>query len=218
MGALLLALRVWQDAGGQIADETLRVALINVYARIGVILSFLSRLFAGETEAWDWMVHGATWISDKLLDLAAGTSFAVHHITHASIPNSIRWLDGRTHTWVRGDLAKVYGWAGSVFRQVFGELHVIQRWIATHGKQAANWIATDGLFLWRWVRGFGVGLFNLVMNPSRLVTWILGALLKPLIRALLFIAPALLVWVVKLFAGSMPLIAHNLEDGFHDLI
>jgi hypothetical protein len=87
-----------------------------------------------------------------------------------------------------------------------------------HGARDDHWINTTGNSAVKWINTSGVGLFGLVFHPARLVTWILGELLKPLIRALLFIAPALLVWMVKLFAGSMPLIAHNLEDGFAKLI
>lgn len=190
----------------------------RAWGAIHTVFHVFGRLAALLGEAWDWMVNGIEWLGSQTAELAESVSAAIWHILTHVIPEAAFWALRRAVGWVRKEAGRIEQWAKGLFHTVITwaarQLHHVWGWITG----AIRVVTRDIREAWDWIINKGRRAVDLVMHPDRLVTWILGHLVLPLILWIVRSSAPILVWLLRGFRSHANDFLHTMEDILHALI
>lgn len=190
----------------------------KVWNAIRSVYVFASTVFDLVGTAWDWMINGLGWLGDNIVGLAARVWHLVEHVALVIIPNAVRWALGHAIKWAAAAVAEAKHLLNVAINEarrfLHGLINELRSWAVTAfhfvlglAHAAGHWISTAGAFLWR-----------VVSRPERLVQWILGALVLPLLRFLIEASAPILALLFRAFRREAVAFAHTLEDVLHRLL
>ena len=183
-----------------------------VYNAIKLVWHFAAEVFSLVGGAWDWMVNGVGWIGDNLIGFAARVLHGLEWLLLHVIPEGLKWLFAKAVRFTRVAVATVEHALsvalGAAVRWARGALNTLEHW----ARAAVRWLTRIAGEAWSFVENVGKRIAALVLHPERLVAWILGALVLPLLRFFIEASAPLLVWLFRAFVRESAAFAHTLED------
>lgn len=169
-------------------------------------------------QAWDWMVNGVEWLGSQAAEFAEAASAAVWHILTHVIPEAATWALRRAVGWVIKEAGRIFHWATGLFHTVISwatrELRKVWTWITG----AVRVLTHDLRKAWNWITNTAMKAVDLVLHPERLVKWILGHLVTPLLLWMIRSSAPVLVYLLRGFRSHANDFMHTIEDILHDLI
>lgn len=200
------------------AAETIAGGAKAVYNAAKSVYLFASEVFDRVGGAWDWMLNGLSWIGDNLVGLAARVWHLLEWLALHALPEGLSWAFTQAARFARRavHVAQTFleGLVHAVAHWVLGELRRLWHWIEGEARRIWHTLAEA----WNFVETVGKRTADLVLHPDKLVAWIIGALVLPLVRWLISFSAPIVVWLVKRAVSLMPQIAHTIEDALAKLI
>jgi phage-related protein len=179
---------------------------------------FASSVFDKVGGAWDWMVNGVAWLGDNLIGVAARTLHILEHLFGQVIPEAAAWAIRQAVHWASGAIHAAQHFLEGVVHTlghfILGVVHTLEHW----ARDAVRAVWHTLSQAWNFIETVGKRVAAIVLHPERLVAWILPALIEPLLRFLISVSAAIVVWFVRLTVSLLPRIARTLEDALAKLI
>lgn len=168
--------------------------------------------------AWDWMVNGVEWLGLQVGHLGEATYAALWHLFTSVIPEAAFWALRRAVGWAVKEAGKVEHWATGMLHTLTGwalhEIRSLWHWI-TH---AVGSLYNDVRGVLHWIEHTANRVIDMVLRPAKLVKWILGSLVAPLVLFFIRSSAPVITMVLRGARQHMNEFAHTVEDVLHDLL
>lgn len=204
---------ILKGAGQSVADLAARV-----YHAIAGAVHFILHLTDLVAGAWDWMIAGADALGAHLIGWADQAYHTIRWLLIQALPDAARWALSKAVGWAKAAVLVVdKAWratVGKVARAIRSEIAKVVSW--ARGIVAKILRTLSGVY--RWVMAAGRQIEGLVLHPDRLVTWIMPALVLPLVKWLVRKSAPIIVYLVKASQSVMSEVAHSIEDALAKIL
>lgn len=175
------------------------------------VLHFVTAIFDLVGGAWNWMYNGLGWLGDNVIGFASRVLHLLEHVVLHIIPEAIGWLTGTLIRWAKAAIEyakrKVEDALNKAKRFLLGLVNTLSHW----AHAAVKFVEGVANKAWGWVTKAGKFLYDLVSHPDRLVAWILGALVVPLVKFFIERSGWLVLLLLRAFEREAVAFASMLE-------
>ena len=189
-----------------------------IYHAIKAVFDFFGHLGTILDAAWDWMVNGIEWLGSRAAWLATSLWADLKWLIESWIPYAIGWVGHWAASFAQKivhELGRfVVGLVNSAVRFLRGLIHTVEKWakdafnlVWGEIKKAASWIAHATFYV-----------FTLLAHPDRLVSWILGHLIVPLVKFIITASAPIIRWLIHGIVRLLPELVHTLEDAIAGIL
>ncbi len=190
----------------------------KIYGAVKGVFDFFSHVGQILDGAWDWMVNGFEWLGDRAAWLAGATFNTARWLLATWIPDAVNWAVGTVGRYALGLVDDLRKWVTARFDDVVrffrGLIHDVEQWarrtferIWEEIRKAADWIAKATTLV-----------FGILAHPGRLVDWIIGSLVVPLIKWLIESAAPVIAWLARSIIQLAPTILNTIEHAIADIL
>lgn len=192
-------------------DEVIGLAK-KTWFGISSVWYFLTHTGQLLTDAWDWMVNGASWLVHQTMHFAEQTGNAVWHIIEVTVPKAIEYAIGETWRFASHQITIAYDSLRGVIADLTNYVnkltyklaHEIEHEVLSVVKWVTKAVA--------WVEKYSVRVWWLLSHPEHIAKWIVGALAGPLLMTLLKLTAPVFGYLFHQWTRHSSDIAHLIED------
>lgn len=213
---LVLVGPIITDIGGWLTGPFKKVGELAsaVWKAIKHVVAWATGIFGNVGGAW-WMFHQALEVLGRGIDSVASAAYSqLRFLVHSLVPqwarkaitDAIDWVIRNVKTIATKAVKLANGaltWAKTAVRNVRSALAKVRDFLLSKVNSALHWITKRGNDLW-----------NLVMHPGRLVTWIMPHLVTPLARWILAHLGSLSTLILRWFFSNVGKFALEIERAF----
>lgn len=190
----------------------------NVWHGIRALFIKLRDVFGHLWDAFADFLKGAVALGRALIHFARNVVSAIGWLVETAIPAVGRWA-----------LARAVGFAKAAVSTARKYLLKVIQWVRVHAERLVHAVERLAQHLyrvllrkvtsaWHWITKAGHRVYNLVMHPARLVTWIMPHLVLPLLKFIVAHSEPLVRYLVKRAITVSLSLANVIEDAVASLL
>lgn len=168
-------------------------------------------------DAWQGLYHHLHDALSMAGDAIHAAYSTIHHLALNVLPHAIGWVASQAWHYAKAAAGAVEHWAAARFRTVIGWARKAINLVKHEAEHLYRILAHDLAAAVRWIEHVGKRAVDLVLHPSRLVSWILPHLVWPLIKELLKLSRPLVRYFMRVALSLAGEIANDLESVIADL-